>query len=441
MNKWLNIFLHHTNHSYWKVLAISILLLISAGATYTAAQANKVTVQANFLNVRMGPGLSYDTMTQIKRGETLTILSEKDQWYQVRLAQDKIGWVASWLIDNDDANTNSNSVGVIKAPNTNVQKYPEQDSEVLGTLSQSQKVNIVYSQNDWSQILYNNTVGWIPNSEMIITDKVPGNIKNQKDNAKQTEVDIKSVTTLQNNTKILRLPNDSGKVIAHVTDQTTLPYLGKSGKFYKIRLNSGLEGYIDSGMVSISDTEHAIKTAATQLSEATIVIDPGHGGRDTGAISANKKYEKTYTLKTAQLLQQKLQQAGANVVMTRDSDSDTRLATRARTANKLNADAFISLHFDSSNNKQASGTTTYYYYPDKDKRLADCINQKLTQISLPNRGTHFGNYEVTRENEQPAILIEGGYLSSKHDFKKISSSQYQEQLADSIFKGLVEYFK
>ncbi|MCO6543885.1 MAG: N-acetylmuramoyl-L-alanine amidase [Lactobacillus sp.] len=424
-------------HFVWA--AIIVLIACSSVTTFAAAKANQVVVKANFLNVRIGPSLSYETLTRVKRGETLTILSEKNQWYQVRLAGDKIGWVASWLINNDDANTSSNTVGVIKAPNTNVQKYPDNNSEVLGTLPQLQKVNIVYTQNDWSQILYNDTVGWIPNSELIITDKVARKINNNRDQ----NLNIRSVTTLQNNTKILAEPHTDAKVVAHITDQTTLQYLGKEGDFYKIKLNSGDTGYIASWLVSISNSKHPIKSAATKISEATIVIDPGHGGSDTGALTTNQKhYEKTYTLDTAQRLQKQLQQAGANVILTRKGDSDMDLASRARLANKLNADVFISLHFDSTSDKsQATGVTTYYYSEKKDQPLAQNIQRQFKHLALPSRGTRFGDFEVTRENEQPAILIEGGYLNNKKDYKQIANPAYRQKLADCILQGLMDYFK
>ncbi|MBA1434609.1 N-acetylmuramoyl-L-alanine amidase [Bombilactobacillus bombi] len=427
------------NHQRFLYIAITILVACSCISTLAAAQANQVVVKANFLNVRLGPSLSYETLTRVKRGQTLTILSEKNQWYQVRLAGDKIGWVASWLINNDDANTSSNTVGVIKAANTNVQKYPHRNAEVLGTLSQLQKVNIVYTQNNWSQILFNNTVGWIPNSELIITDKVAHNITNNRNQ----NLNIRSVTTLQNNTKIFARPNPQSHIVAHITDQTTLPYLGKEGDFYKVKLNSGETGYIASWLVSISSSKHAVKSAATKLSEATIVLDPGHGGSDTGALANNQKqYEKNYTLDTARRLKKLLEQAGANVILTRSNDQDVDLASRARIANKLNADAFISLHFDSTSEKtKASGITTYYYSDKKDQPLAQSLQKQFQHLPLPSRGVRFGDFEVTRENEQPAVLIEAGYINNKKDHKQITSAVYRQQLANSILQGLINYFK
>lgn len=430
---------HKKRRQRWLWGIIIILITCSSLSTLSMAQANQILVKANFLNVRIGPSLSYETLTRVKRGEKLTILSKKNQWYQVRLSGDKIGWVASWLIDNNEVNTSSNTIGIIKAPNTNIQKYPQNNSEVLGTMAQLQRVNIVYTQNNWSQILFNDTVGWIPNSKLIITDKIAQNILNNH----QQKSAIRSVTTLQNNTKILAKPDTDSKVIAHITDKTTLPYLGKEGDFYKIKLNSGESGYISSWLVSISSSEHAMKTAATKLSEATIVIDPGHGGSDTGALTSNQKHaEKNYTLDTAKRLKRELQKTGANVILTRNNDNYLDLASRARLANKLNADVFLSLHFDSiPNTNKATGVTTYYYSGKKDQPLAQSIHKQLQDLPLPDRGMRFGDYEVIRENEQPAVLIEGGYINNKHDNKQIANPEYRQKLAIGITQGLSNYFK
>ncbi|NVY95852.1 N-acetylmuramoyl-L-alanine amidase [Lactobacillus sp. DCY120] len=428
---------------FWTYLVVLGLILLSGVSTLSLAQDNQVVVKAKFLNVRMGPSLAYSTIMQVKRGETLTILSKKNQWYQVRLAGDRIGWVASWLIENGDVNTSHNTVGVIKAVNTEVYKYAEKNSEVLGTLNQGQHVNVVYTQKDWNQILYQNTVAWVPDSAILMTDQVAQKIKDPTPNSQQATVNIQSVTTLQNNTKIYKQANERSEVVAHVPDQTTLPYLGTEHDFYKVKLNSGDTGYLYSRLVSISDNKHQIKSAATNLSEATIVIDPGHGGRDTGALSESQKgFEKNYTLDVASRLQQHLKKSGANVILTRSKDQFVDLAERARLSNKLNADAFISIHFDSTpKGGQATGLTTYYYSAKKDQRLANQVNQQLRGLPISNRGIRTADFEVTRENEQPAILVEGGYINNPHDFKQIKSEHYRDQLAAKIATGLANYFK
>src|SRR5690606_13645230 len=112
------------------------------------------------------------------------------------------------------------------------------------------------------------------------------------------------------------------------------------------------KGYIASWIV----------TGTNEVSSKTIVIDPGHGGRDEGAAGANGTLEKDLTLNAALLLGEKLKKAGFNVILTRSSDEYVSLQDRAELAYIKNADVFISLHFDSIDDSSVHGHTTYYYY-------------------------------------------------------------------------------
>src|SRR5699024_11354790 len=101
----------------------------------------------------------------------------------------------------------------------------------------------------------------------------------------------------------------------------------------------------------------------------SIVIDAGHGGSDSGALSRTNKNEKTYTLIYAKKLAERLRTAGAMVYMTRDDDSFVNLNSRPQLAENLHADAFISIHFDSApENNMGSGYTTYYYHKKTDRK-------------------------------------------------------------------------
>lgn len=178
------------------------------------------------------------------------------------------------------------------------------------------------------------------------------------------------------------------------------------------------------------------------LNNATIVLDPGHGGSDSGALSSSGKMEKTYTLKLAKEVAQELRARGAKVYLTRTSDRFVSLAARPNLSNEVHADAFISFHFDSSpTENSASGVTTYYYHRQLSYRLASSINQKFNNISLENRGIEFGNFEVIRDNDFPAILLEMGYINTDRDFQQIRSSHYRTTVANDVVAGLNKYFE
>lgn len=187
---------------------------------------------------------------------------------------------------------------------------------------------------------------------------------------------------------------------------------------------------------------------ATNLTGATIVIDPGHGGNDTGASyvtnSQNSAYfEKTYTFQLAKKVAKSLRQQGARVYMTRNKDEYVSLGARSRLAEQVHADLFISFHFDSSpSENEASGFTAYYYHRKNHSRaIAQALDQAFDNLPLTNRGVEFGDFYVLRENSQPAVLLEMGYINSTKDYQQIKSDRYQQAIVTDLVKGLNTYFK
>lgn len=418
-------------------VAIVFLISLSSWSTVALANANSVVVESDSVNVRVGPGLSYSNMGQVKKGDKLPILAEKNKWYQVRLSGDKIGWVASWLIDNTEVSSATNKVGIVKVPNTTVFKKNNSDSEVLGTIEQSQKVTVMYQEQDWSQILYKGTAAWVKTQFIQGTQETSGS-----SNSSNSNNDIKTVTVTQANTKLRIEPNDSGRIVKSVSVGKKFDYLSKSGNWYKVRDSDGSVGYVASWLVTISGTKSAVKSAATNISEATIVIDPGHGGTDVGAESQSKTYEKNFTLKYAKAIKADLEKTGARVVLTRPGDDTKSLGDRARLSSKIEADAYISLHFDSSDQSDSgSGVTTYYYEKNKDGQLASDINDQLKNLAIDNRGTQQKDLYVLHYNSQPSVLLELGYINSSKDYKHIKSDSYKEKVAQDVTNGLKEYFK
>ncbi|MBU5309174.1 N-acetylmuramoyl-L-alanine amidase [Ligilactobacillus saerimneri] len=192
----------------------------------------------------------------------------------------------------------------------------------------------------------------------------------------------------------------------------------------------------------IADWYFSQPNPVTKLSQATIVIDAGHGGSDSGALSISGKQEKKYTLIFAQKLADKLEAQGAKVYMTRKNDSFVGLAARPALAERVHADAFISFHFDSSpDENQGSGFTTYYYHQGASYRLAKDINSSLNPHGLDNKGVEFGDYLVIRDNTVPAVLNELGYINTKKDFKKIRSTTYQDQVTTEMTTGIAKFFE
>jgi N-acetylmuramoyl-L-alanine amidase len=192
-------------------------------------------------------------------------------------------------------------------------------------------------------------------------------------------------------------------------------------------------------------------TFAPGLANKVIVIDPGHGGSDPGAIGLSGLQEKTANLAVAMQTKALLQKAGAKVFMTRETDIDVygpdasdveELKSRTTIANNRKADVFISIHSNSSVNREVSGTSTYYYQKTAyDAMLAQAIQQSLLQASgLVDRRVNSANFYVIKRTMMPAALIELAFVSNKNDEKLLGSPQFQQQMAQGIVRGLDTFF-
>ncbi|EAE7732401.1 N-acetylmuramoyl-L-alanine amidase [Listeria monocytogenes] len=418
-------------------ITVVSILLIAAGifTTIAMANANSVVVKAEVLNVRSGPGLAYDVTSQARKNEVLRVVGEENQWYKVQLDNGNSGWVASWLVENTDVSAASNSVAIVSSDGgLNVREKPSTSSKSLGLLNNGDQVTVTSQQNGWAQIQYNGTSAWVSSDYLTIRESV----------TKVDESELQTVTIRDDSTNIRNKPSRDGAVIEKANSGQGFAIQGVQGDWYKIRTTSGEEGYVANWVVDVSDKGQTSspRSKTTKLSEATIVIDPGHGGNDPGAKGANGTIEKEMTLKTAKQLKQKLESRGAKVILTRNSDKYVSLKGRTNIAAENNADVFISIHFDSleDTSKGVSGQTTYYY-DNSDKSLAESINTTLGKyLPTSNRGARVGDYYVVRENSQPAVLLELGYLSSAKDERNINSASYRSQIADSVTDGLANYF-
>ncbi|WP_031548886.1 N-acetylmuramoyl-L-alanine amidase family protein [Salinicoccus luteus] len=170
------------------------------------------------------------------------------------------------------------------------------------------------------------------------------------------------------------------------------------------------------------------------FSGTVIVIDPGHGGKDPGATSISGVNEDVIVFSIARNLRETLEDAGAEVVLTRNEDEFASLDQR-----KVDGDLFISLHSDAMDDPAVSGFTTYYTHPEQ-KAFAESINQALDRRSyFHNRGVHSMNYQVTWQLDYPAVLVELGYLSNAVDDMVMNEGRYQDMMVKGIVEGIDDY--
>jgi N-acetylmuramoyl-L-alanine amidase len=170
----------------------------------------------------------------------------------------------------------------------------------------------------------------------------------------------------------------------------------------------------------------------------TVVVDAGHGGKDSGAYRRSGPAEKTATLDVATRLSQKLRESQFKIVMTRTNDTFIPLDTRVDIENATPNSIFVSIHFNDSRRRGIKGFETYFYSPYS-AELAQRVQNKLCTIpKAVNRGVHTANFRVIRKAVYPAILVECGYLSNRTEGYEARSEDYRERLADKIAEAIVE---
>jgi N-acetylmuramoyl-L-alanine amidase len=170
----------------------------------------------------------------------------------------------------------------------------------------------------------------------------------------------------------------------------------------------------------------------------TVVVDAGHGGKDSGAFRRYGPPEKMVTLDVAQRLERRLRESQVKTVMTRDSDVFIPLNDRVAMENGQKNAVFVSIHFNDSRKRGTRGFETYYH-SGASFDMANRIQQKLMTIpNSANGGIHTANFRVLRLANCPAVLVECGYLSNRSEGNQARDSEYRELLADRIAEAIVE---
>ncbi|WP_139491936.1 N-acetylmuramoyl-L-alanine amidase [Brevibacillus dissolubilis] len=210
---------------------------------------------------------------------------------------------------------------------------------------------------------------------------------------------------------------------------------------YTVRIVLELNRKATYQMENLTDGFGLKLIPGTQKTGYLIVIDPGHGGKDSGAIGTAGNQEKAFNLAVGNRLIELLKQHPEfQVAATRTTDVFPTLQERADLANKMEADLFLSIH---ANSFQAStrGTETFYYHANS-KSLAQVVHRHLlSATSFPDRKTKVGNLYVLRNTTMPAVLIEAGFLSNPTENQQLMSPAFQEKVAQALAAAIVEYYQ
>jgi len=181
------------------------------------------------------------------------------------------------------------------------------------------------------------------------------------------------------------------------------------------------------------------------LEGRVIVIDPGHGGSDPGAIGPTGVREKDVNLSVAQRLYSLLLEAGAQPIMTRNSDIFVDLVPRAQLANDNNADLFVSIHCNSAATYNAVGTETYsYIYANSQEgmKLARAVQGNLARrLGIYDRGPKTANFSVLRNSKMTSILAELAFISNPREEQLLADPSFQQKAAEALLQGIQDYYQ
>ncbi len=505
------------------------IITITTSTTSSSSRASILVIKGNNTNLRSGPATSYDTVDSVNQGEKLTILTERDGWYQVSRGG-RTAWVAGWVVDVDgEGNEPLPSEEPTEEPKPAIPSKSEKPGPGVMWLSLNTDENglqivmesgarldadiressgkVIYEFKD-CQIEGLNLV-----KQSLDSGEIKGKARNVGDNA---TVEIEFPYNVQYQTaseeggkrEVFIIPNaiwdvqrksvgSSGERLVIKTLTPVQYSRSKSGDVIEIRLPGVLQGraqddYRYNGpliknvtfeeemrggdrttIIRITTDSDLGKYTVGQSTDGRdlnillvdqgqikarrdnlVVLDPGHGGKDTGTRGAHIN-EKDVNLKIALKAGELLRQKGIEVEYTRATDIYLELTKDrdeiSEIANRLNPGLFVSIHANGvPGNSAAQGTETYYYAPvDNDllflqyeerKSLAENLQRQLVaKLKRPNRGVKQNSYWVLKNTTMPSALVEVAFLSNPEEESLLQQEYFLDLAAQAIAEGIAAY--
>lgn len=223
------------------------------------------------------------------------------------------------------------------------------------------------------------------------------------------------------------------------------------GPIFNIFGGSGSSSSSGSGPVKVTPLPPSSGPIADSgvLRGKTIVVDPGHGGSNPGAVG-NGTRESDNNLAVGLKLRDKLTQAGAKVIMTRSTDRtvategstlDQELQARVDIAQNNHADMFVSVHSNENPDSSIVGATTFYPSGRSPQLATEIQSALISSTQAVDKGTEPATFYVLRNTTMPSVLVEMGFVSNADEAAKLQDDGYRNKIAQGIFNGIVKYFQ
>lgn len=452
------------------VLCISLLSLGLVGAIAFWPKP-QLTINREQVVLRTSPDTLAESITQLTSPSQVSLLEESKGWSRVKTKDQLEGWLPNWLLSNPDL-SGDQAIAAQLLIDTPVYGEKDEAGPAILTLTAGTYLLVTQEAEGWlsipltskDQAIDNSSasadMGYIPTRLVNLVPEARALAHNETERLQklrafdperiaQARLAIEPEVTIQfANEPLFEEESTYSQVLYRAMPGEVFAFVGdfiehQEDDFYLVENSGGQQAYVDSDRVAVStfSAGRLEGPIVSQLSDATIMLDPGHGGVDTGALSWDgMAEEKVATMALSLEIKQQLEAKGATVLMTRETDEYMELFERVTASNESEVDVFISLHIDGSEDAYLSGTSTYYYH-EADKNLAEIVNQTLDNQALENLGTVFGNYHVLRENTRPSLLLELGYMSNDYDAEVVFTQDYQQSIAEAVTNGLEAYFK
>lgn len=276
----------------------------------------------------------------------------------------------------------------------------------------------------------------------------------EMESEEQSQHWIGIVTLTSGNLNVRKGPSTDHEIIGKLPNGSIIEIIEQYEEWVSIPHN-GTIAYVSKPYVTIQEG------SLPEKSGKVVVLDPGHGGRDPGAVAKDKTYESDLVWEYAVKAQEALENAGYTVYLTRTKDnscteykkSHEDLACRLAFAKKVKGDIYISIHADSNPVKSFRGTVTFYNarndldgaqnpYPQESKKLAELVQgQVQPAIGSRNRGIDNRNFYVNRNAAMPSVLLELAVMSNESDLKLLKQEKRMNNVAAALTTAVDLYFQ
>ena len=411
---------------------------------------DKNTVFIDILSATLSPNLTQGNLAVNKHGV------DNIGFTQLQTTPTSVRMTLKVDVNSPDWQVTSSSSGLIILPSRGMINAPENENfpptrNNNGSISTIESIELT---DNGTQLLIkadqviSATTGW---------DKSSGLFRITIPNAKLAN-EVKS-PTFDANSPIIKLrlqpqPPNTVVILIQPASGVTLGVLNQAGdKFLALKLQQYRQIRPPMNLPPLLPPKQQLPDLKPRQPQITprrdlrkgkivVIIDPGHGGKDSGAIGIGGVQEKNIILPIGKRIAEVLERNGIQVIMTRDSDYFVTLPGRVTMAQQANADVFVSIHANSAGESrpEVSGLETYHY--DSGLTLAQIVHSKILQsLNVRDRNVRKARFYVLRKTSMPSILVETGFLTGRDDAAKLRTSAYQNQMADAIAQGILQYLK